>query len=83
MSRRTIVREFGSEAEAAVAAATLRANGIDADLRPSGYAVGMTGAFGGPTAVVADVFDVDRARELLNTSADIDPDSAPDSESDG
>ena len=73
MNRPTIVREFGSEAEATLAVATLRANGIDADVRPTGYAVGMTGAFAGPTVVIADSLDVERAKDILDGPA---PESA-------
>jgi hypothetical protein len=64
MSLRAVVREFGSEAEAAIAAAALRANGIAAETQSAG--VGFHTSMAGRTAVVVRESEVDRARALLD-----------------
>jgi len=66
VSQRAVVREFRSEAEAALAAATLRANGIDADTSASRLGISFTATMAGPTAVTAPSHDVDRARAVLD-----------------
>jgi hypothetical protein len=64
----TVVREFPSEAEAALAAAVLSANGIHAELRAAKMWYHTTLA--GPTTLMARAEDVVRARELLDSSVD-------------
>jgi len=66
MSLRAVVREFRSEAEAALAAATLRANGIDADTTASRFGISFTTTMAGPTAVSAPSGEIDRARAVLD-----------------
>jgi hypothetical protein len=66
MSFRSVVREFRSEAEAAIAAATLRANGIDADTTAVGFGMGFHTSMAGPTAVTAPSRDLDRAKAILD-----------------
>jgi hypothetical protein len=67
MSADVVVREFTSEVEAALAAATLKANGIHAMLRTVGS--GFHTTFAGRTAVVTGAEDLARARSLLDTTA--------------
>jgi len=67
MSAEAVVREFPSEVEAALAAATLKANGIHAVLLSVG--TGFHLSFAGRTAVVTHAEDVARARSLLDASA--------------
>jgi hypothetical protein len=64
MSLRAVVRQFGSEAEASIAVAILRANGIAAETKSIGG--GFNTTFAGPTAVIAMAADVDRARAVLD-----------------
>jgi hypothetical protein len=61
-----VVREFRSEAEAALAVATLRANGIDAETKPASSSVAFLTSMAGPTVVTAPEGDIDRARALLD-----------------
>ncbi|MGH7617734.1 MAG: putative signal transducing protein [Gemmatimonadaceae bacterium] len=68
MSPEAIVREFQSEAEAALAAAALRANGIHVEMRSAGMDFFHT-SMAGRTVVVARAEDVARARQLLDTPA--------------
>lgn len=67
MSEWAVVREFRSEVEAALAVATLRANGIDADTtKAARFGIGALTSMAGPTAVTAPARDVDRARAVLD-----------------
>jgi hypothetical protein len=63
-----VVREFNSEVEASLAAATLRANGIRVELRAAGS--GWHTSLAGRTAVIARAEDVSRARAILDTPSD-------------
>lgn len=66
MPQQAMVREFASEAEAALAAATLRAHGIHADTAPAAFGLGWNTTMAGPTTVVVPAHEIDRARALLD-----------------
>ena len=66
MSQRAVVREFGSEVEASIAVAVLRAHGIDADTKAIGFSIGFSTTMAGPTAVVVSADDIARARMVLD-----------------
>jgi hypothetical protein len=68
MDAEAVVREFKSEAEAALAAAVLEANGIHAEVVSAGF--GFHTMMAGRSTVIARTGDIARARELLDTSAD-------------
>jgi hypothetical protein len=66
MSREAIVCEYASEAEATLAAASLRANGIHAEVQAAGMGLFHT-SMAGRSLLVARAEDVARARKLLDT----------------
>lgn len=68
MSARVVLRHFGSEIEAELAAETLRANGIRAEVQPDRSNLYSSSAYGGTAAIVlVPVKDVALARQLLDT----------------
>jgi hypothetical protein len=72
MDAEVSLREFGSEVEAEIAAAALRANGIRAETRPgSGIPANLRTTLAGPTVVLVSAEDVERANEILDTPADL------------
>jgi hypothetical protein len=75
MSADAVVREFTNEAEAALAAAVLEANGIRAELR--GVRMWYHTTMAGPTAVMVRSEDVAQARHLLDTPADVEDRDTP------
>ena len=65
MSDQVVLTEFRSEVEASLAVASLEANGIRAEVRPTGPGMGFHTSLSGRTAVLVRHADVPRARQVL------------------